>query len=305
MRWVRTATWLGCALALAACEDATTVAQTPDMQTGGVDAAGGGGDMAVTDLGPAPDMRPTGGLLGDACDGPEDCTSGLCTPDPERPDTGFCTRQCVPGEANDCPAGWRCEDTIQQGQVCQPAPPRGLCAACEADADCGGPGDLCLPLLGQPGTKVCATDCSDRAVECPDGFSCEQLGDDFQCLPVDGVCPDAPDGDQDGVPDGVDNCPGAANPTQRDVDQDGVGDACDNCIADANPDQADGNNNGVGDACEMILPDGQYGPATGGFVSATGTMTSPSYQIRGALGPVLGPLRSPQWQVLPFVGGRP
>gem|GEM_PF-2283788 len=38
-----------------------------------------------------------------------------------------------------------------------------------------------------------------------------------------------PDADQDGVLDGVDNCPSTANPTQIDTDGDQVGDACDNC----------------------------------------------------------------------------
>lgn len=36
-----------------------------------------------------------------------------------------------------------------------------------------------------------------------------------------------PDGDGDGAPDGVDNCPEAANPDQADQDGDGAGDACD------------------------------------------------------------------------------
>lgn len=41
------------------------------------------------------------------------------------------------------------------------------------------------------------------------------------------ILPDEDDGDDDGVPDGEDNCPTVANPDQADSDGDGVGDACD------------------------------------------------------------------------------
>lgn len=37
------------------------------------------------------------------------------------------------------------------------------------------------------------------------------------------------DGDNDGVADGNDNCPGTANPDQADTDGDGIGNACDPC----------------------------------------------------------------------------
>lgn len=41
------------------------------------------------------------------------------------------------------------------------------------------------------------------------------------------------DGDGDGVPDSLDNCPAVANPDQADTDGDGVGDACESCISPA------------------------------------------------------------------------
>jgi hypothetical protein len=71
-----------------------------------------------------------------------------------------------------------------------------------------------------------------------------------------------PDGDGDGVPDEIDNCPGVSNPDQIDTDHDGLGDACDpdddndgvldgvdNCPLVYNPDQTDTDGDGVGDAC--------------------------------------------------------
>ncbi len=79
-----------------------------------------------------------------------------------------------------------------------------------------------------------------------------------------------PDDDNDGVADGVDNCPLVSNLGQADTDLDGQGDACDacpqdalndtdhdgvccpidNCCEVANPAQADTDADGVGDACD-------------------------------------------------------
>lgn len=62
------------------------------------------------------------------------------------------------------------------------------------------------------------------------------------------VC--VPDGDGDGVPDSVDNCPDDANAYQADIDGDDVGDFCDNCPSVVNPDQSDGDRDGIGEACD-------------------------------------------------------
>lgn len=83
------------------------------------------------------------------------------------------------------------------------------------------------------------------------------------------ACERLPDGDQDGVADGVDNCPAVANPDQADVDEDGTGNACDatndrdrdndgwsneidNCPDTFNLIQEDGDSDGIGDACDPI-----------------------------------------------------
>jgi hypothetical protein len=57
--------------------------------------------------------------------------------------------------------------------------------------------------------------CAAGSVCCPSGEVCQG-----------GVCVQATDGDQDGVPDASDNCPGVANADQADADHDGIGDLC-------------------------------------------------------------------------------
>lgn len=57
------------------------------------------------------------------------------------------------------------------------------------------------------------------------------------------------DGDGDGIPDALDDCPAVANGDQRDQDGDGVGNVCDNCQTVANPGQEDVDQNGIGDVC--------------------------------------------------------
>ncbi|MDX6651331.1 MAG: type transport system ATP-binding protein [Solirubrobacterales bacterium] len=110
---------------------------------------------------------------------------------------------------------------------------------------------LRLPVLEQPtGGLVKAP--ADKVL--PPGY---ELARDY--LPIT-------DGDGDGWPDSIDNCPSTANADQIDSDGDGVGNACDsqdddsdndsvpdsadNCPTVANAFQTDGDGDGVGDACD-------------------------------------------------------
>ena len=278
-------------------------------------------DARVADQGPPADAT-MGGVLGDDCASPADCESGLCIPDPDG--GGVCTKPCVVGEANDCPDEWECADSLEFGQpVCRPAPPEvgRICDVCMDDDDCGGAEDLCLPLLGGGGVKVCGRACPNGA--CPNGYMCAPAGGDTdQCVPVDG-CPEEGDGDGDGVPDDRDNCGNTPNadqanadgdgfgdvcdlcpldvdPGQEDGDGDGAGDACDNCPGLANPDQADGNDDGVGDACSPP-PEGLY-PGPGEEVATGGTSSSQNYRVRGIAGgrEPAPPMRSPRYRVHPI-----
>ena len=58
------------------------------------------------------------------------------------------------------------------------------------------------------------------------------------------------DSDNDGIVDGLDNCPGIANASQQDLDFDGIGDLCDNCPTVQNQNQVDTDADNRGDACD-------------------------------------------------------
>ncbi|NOZ00329.1 MAG: hypothetical protein GXP54_00370, partial [Deltaproteobacteria bacterium] len=110
---------------------------------------------------------------------------------------------------------------------------------------------------------------------CDDGDPCT----DDKCDPKQGCvhqpipCPSGIptcDDDNDGVANGIDNCPCAENPDQVDCDFDGIGDVCDDFVMDPdgdgwgpcgeypedncpfvfNPTQEDMDGDGMGDACD-------------------------------------------------------
>lgn len=278
--------WLP-ALALVAC-DATEVPGNSVVDEG--TRIDGAVDMFVPP--PEPDMGPLG-LLGDPCNRASECESAYCVASGD--DTGVCSIGCVEGEANACPEGWYCEQSFEYGRaICRPAARLPICSPCTDDRQCGGPRDLCLPLLGQPGNMACARDCTAR--ECPAGFTCQQFGDGRQCVPDEGLCPDEiPDDDRDGdgVPDDEDRCPdeyGEAMdgcpmmPPDDDLDRDGIPDDEDAC-----PQQAGALPNGcpVGALNGQIISGGGlfelFGRGLEGMLGAdvnTAPMSSPSYRIQ-------------------------
>ena len=95
--------------------------------------------------------------------------------------------------------------------------------------------------------------------------------------------PTPPDGDRDGVPDYIDNCPFDANPDQRDTDGDGVGDVCDNCPNDFNAFQSDVCGGGAAHAAgrsvstALTLKRVRLSAAPNGTIRMTGDLDTTEY----------------------------
>ena len=135
----------------------------------------------------------------------------------------------------------------------------------------------------QDGTQSC-TVLTAPAISGDDNFF-EIDPDDVTVSVLDDE-PPLPDGDGDGIPDGVDNCPSVANPSQSDLDGDGLGDACDpdddgdgvsDAVENAAPNGGDGNGDGTADA---VQPSVASLPAAAGGGYLTLQVSSLCSQIR-------------------------
>jgi MYXO-CTERM domain-containing protein len=130
--------------------------------------------------------QPGGGGFGAPCDEGAQCQSGVCvTGGPVPPGggaSGFCSELC--GGANGCPNGFECAQVDPDNAVCLPSdspePPGEIGDPCTA-------GDECVSGLCAVGEDdgICTETCL-TSLDCPDGFSCEEIDGGSVCLPGGG-----------------------------------------------------------------------------------------------------------------------
>ncbi|XP_072037690.1 cartilage oligomeric matrix protein-like isoform X2 [Amphiura filiformis] len=126
---------------------------------------------------------------------------------------------------------------------------------CECQTGWAGNGYICsrdTDLDGYPDIKLPCQDPYCNADNCPIIPNSGQ--EDADQDGIGDICD--PDADNDGVPNGPDNCPLRINPDQDDrQDNDTIGTKCDNCRFVKNPDQKDTDMDGFGDACDDDIDD--------------------------------------------------
>ncbi len=120
---------------------------------------------------------------GDPCVTDIECETGLCFA--LKGEALKCRRKCTAG----CTKEEVCTQVDLNRFGCVPAR-EGLCKACQSNADCPYPADICISVSG---VKVCGRDCSfDNA--CPESYRCipgmtsegSEVG--AQCQPNSGTC---------------------------------------------------------------------------------------------------------------------
>jgi hypothetical protein len=115
----------------------------------------------------------------------------------------FCTSGCAEGDL--CPPGFECQQIpsgeggalqkqcVPLTQTCSAG--KSVCSPCRGDAECGGYFDLCVRNVVS-GETFCSRDCRPGTSDCPEGFSCVDLGGGlnanapgpFQCVPNSNTC---------------------------------------------------------------------------------------------------------------------
>ena len=199
--------------------------------------------------------------MGDACDDDDD-NDGVLDVDDIQPQNPFACRDLDQDGCSDCALT---RDDGSGGDPSNDGPDAdgdGVCDLGDDDDDNDGVSDVDDTQPQDPFAcrDVDQDGCDDCSVTGADGSG----GDAFH---------DGPDTDGDGVCDGSDNCPGAANVNQVDTDGDGMGDVCEDGGAAVVDDNAGGDNSaGVGDSASDVPQGGLFsfcGPSPMMAMSAT------------------------------------
>jgi len=226
------------------CVEVADASLSIDSSTGYPDA----GPHFDADLSDAPDLAG----FGEPCDDKSECESNICI---FVGIGGICTELCTGGS---CPDEYGCFGVlgiIEPGVVADVCVPEStqLCTTCADHDECSIIGqDLCLDYPN--GKKNCGRDCS--TVECPTGYSCEEVEIGIetydQCIPLSGACDcDASNADATepcvidtpfGTCDGTRTCLGAAG--WSDCEPPSTTDTPDGDFIDANCDGIDGDIDG-------------------------------------------------------------
>lgn len=125
-----------------------------------------------------PDDKPKLKAVGENCNAPEECDSGLCLKDDVNANHGVC-RQACKGKFS-CPSGFACVPQTGGFEACLPGSdklPAG--SACTGPAECAnGP---CIAYANQ---QFCSQSCTaGQSGGCPCGMTCENSNAGYLCLP--------------------------------------------------------------------------------------------------------------------------
>lgn len=139
-------------------------------------------------------LYPNEGVLGPVgapCQQNADCASSTCVND-----SGmlYCSAQCTPSQANNCPVDFPCQNTPAGDYCLRPLIADELCDQCQASEQCNS--GLCLSVPGFNNFKPFCTRACDPTpggpAECPTGYHCEAIASGNQtggvCAPNTGLC---------------------------------------------------------------------------------------------------------------------
>lgn len=131
---------------------------------------------------------PVSGFQGDPCNNREDCETLLCLESPEDPRVKYCSTECDP---DNTASSWSCRtplsECVPDGDGTSYCRFSGITPGVQG-SECTA-GDECRSSICYPSgdVSICAETCGGGEPECPEPYSCEDVGAASLCiLPTDG-----------------------------------------------------------------------------------------------------------------------